>query len=63
MEHRGIEFEVKQKEAASARWRWIIYRSQGQGPVVLGDIVGTYDDAVAKCKNEIDKGIDRKILA
>jgi hypothetical protein len=56
MQHRGIDFEVKQC-GSSTQWRWIVYRRQPQGAVALGMIEGTSEDAIAACKCEIDQGL------
>ena len=58
MDHRGIEFDVKEMAGSPVQWRWIVYRRQPYGRVALGEMIGTRDEAIALCKIEIDCGFD-----
>lgn len=59
MEHRGIEFEVREFEPS--KWPWTIYPKKELSPKIIGDeVCGTREAAVAACKREIDNGLDGK---
>lgn len=59
MKHRGVDFEIKPLVPAEAGWRWIVLRYQPNGPMALGQVMGTMDDAIAACKREIDDTLDQ----
>ena len=59
MDHRGTNFEVV--EVSPYRWRWIIYpkKSLRLGKVVR-EVTGTRQEAIANCKLEIDRKLERQ---
>jgi hypothetical protein len=56
--HREINFEIL--EVSPLRWRWTIYpkKSSGVGKVAR-EVSGNRQEAVAKCKLEIDRKLER----
>jgi hypothetical protein len=58
MQHRNLEFDVV--EVPPHKWRWTIYpkKSLGLGKVER-EVWGTRRDAVAQCKLEIDRKLER----
>jgi hypothetical protein len=59
MQHRNINFAVKEIEPSE--WRWTIYPKLGTHGKVIGTIsYVSIREAVAACEKEIDAGLDQK---
>jgi hypothetical protein len=59
VDHRGIDFEVV--EVSPFRWRWTIYgKKSSHVGKVMREVTGTRQEAVANCKLEIDRKLERK---
>lgn len=59
MRYRGVTYEMKPVGNSGSHWRWIVFRGQPVGPTTLGENTGTFEEAVADCEREIDKGFER----
>ena len=59
MDHRGTDFEVV--EVSPLKWRWTIYpkKSSHIGAVTRG-VTGTRQQAIAQCRLEIDRKLERR---
>ena len=60
MHHRGMEFEVV--EVSRFKWRWTIYPKRKLSEVkVVREVTGTTrQQAIAQCKLEIDRKLERQ---
>ena len=56
--HRNINFEIL--EVSPYRWRWTIHAKKSSGIArVMREVSGNRQDAVAQCKLEIDRKLER----
>ena len=59
MDHRGTDFEVV--EVSPLKWRWTIYpKKSSHIGAVTREVTGTRQQAIAQCRLEIDRKLERQ---
>jgi hypothetical protein len=58
MKYRNVSFEIS--ILAVDKWRWTILPRRASDLTLLGQFLGTHDQAAAYCKSEIDALLARE---